>query len=65
MPKLKEYFDETREIMSWAVFLVACVSLGLHGLDGWTVALFGMSLVTNGVVRIKSAGPAGVEFGDE
>ena len=68
MPEIKnwkELFNEPKEIMSWAVFAVACVSLSLHGIDGWTVSLFGMSLVANGVVRIKSAGPSGVEFEDE
>lgn len=62
--KLRQLFDEQHEIMAWLVFCVALGNTTFRGLDGWSVALFGLALVTMGVVRVKSAGPQGVEFND-
>lgn len=63
--KLKQLFDEQHEILAWCVFLVATIHAVLKGIDGWTVALFIVSLVTARAVRVKHAGPSGVTFGDE
>lgn len=66
IPSIKSLFDEQHEVMAWAIFLVALGSTVFRGLDGWTVVLFALALVTMGVVKVKSAGPSGVVFnGDD